>query len=731
MAVTPEVPTIGAAGPLRQALERGQALLAETGFYAGIDELTLRDQDPLRYESLHTRLRSSVVSARETSKRISASPGVREVGESVVGLYTPEGDSVVFSFGIMVHVHTLSRFIKWMIANDYEQDPGIRPGDIFANNDAFIGNVQVPDVIDVIPIYHEGELIAWAGAVCHELEVGGVTAGGDVTLAQERFTEGLFVCAEKIGSDDKIRRDYLLRVERNLRSPIYWILDEKAKVSACLEVRERVLELVAEEGLDYFQRAIKEFIEEGRRSHLERMHVETVPGRYRGATFFGHLYEGKAGVLPMANKNELIPIPVDLTIERDVRMTVDFEGTGPWGWHANNCCEAAMEGGFFVTLTQFMDYDGKVNDGAWLATKLILPPGTWTNPDSILVATACSWALLLPAFGTFHRLISRAFLARGFKEEIFVGQVNTPFFEGGGISQYGTRFGGSNFELAAGGSGARGIMDGIDTGYAGWNPESDMGNAEIWELSLPVLYMGRSIWPDSAGAGKYRGGTGFTSLFKIHRTPMFMPTTAIHSGKVFDNGGLCGGYPAPTALYHYVMRNTNLPDLVAMEAPLPHAEGDPLNPDPKRLVEGEFEFSEGGYIGRPFVDGDLFEHFYNSGGGYGDPIERDPKLVLEDLDNGIVTTRAAESIYRVAVSERDGVHECDAEQTRKLREDERAARLDESVPVSEWMATERERVLAREFVPEVLAMYRDSMGLSDRWRSGFAEFWQLPDEFSL
>jgi len=731
MAVTPEVPTIGAAGPLRQALERGQALLAETGFYAGIDELTLRDQDPLRYESLHTRLRSSVVSARETSKRISASPGVREGGESVVGLYTPAGDSVVFSFGIMVHVHTLSRFIKWMIANDYEQDPGIRPGDIFANNDAFIGNVQVPDVIDVIPIYHEGELIAWAGAVCHELEVGGVTAGGHVTLAQERFTEGLFVCAEKIGSDDKIRRDYLLRVERNLRSPIYWILDEKAKVSACLEVRERVLELVAEEGLDYFQRAIKEFIEEGRRSHLERMHVETVPGRYRGATFFGHLYEGKAGVLPMANKNELIPIPVDLTIERDGRMTVDFEGTGPWGWHANNCCEAAMEGGFFVTLTQFMDYDGKVNDGAWLATKLILPPGTWTNPDSILVATACSWALLLPAFGTFHRLISRAFLARGFKEEIFVGQVNTPFFEGGGISQYGTRFGGSNFELAAGGSGARGIMDGIDTGYAGWNPESDMGNAEIWELSLPVLYMGRSIWPDSAGAGKYRGGTGFTSLFKIHRTPMFMPTTAIHSGKVFDNRGLCGGYPAPTALYHYVMRNTNLPDLVAMEAPLPHAEGDPLNPDPKRLVEGEFEFSEGGYIGRPFVDGDLFEHFYNSGGGYGDPIERDPKLVLEDLDNGIVTTRAAESIYRVAVSERDGVHECDAEQTRKLREDERAARLDESVPVSEWMATERERVLAREFVPEVLAMYRDSMGLSDRWRSEFAEFWQLPDEFSL
>lgn len=731
MAMAPELLTAKEAGPLRKALEESGARLAETGYYDGITELSLRDADPLRYESLHTRLRSAVVSARETSKRISASPGVREVGESVVGLYTPEGDSVVFSFGIMVHVHTLSRFIKWMIANDYEKDPGIRPGDIFANNDAFIGNVQVPDVMDVIPIYHEGELIAWAGAVCHELEVGGVTAGGDVTLAQERFTEGLFVCAEKIGEDDQIRRDYLLRLERNLRSPIYWILDEKAKVSACLAVREKVLGLVEEEGLDFFKRAIKEFIEEGRRAHLERMRVQTVPGRYRGATFFGHLYEGKAGVLPMANKNELVPIPVDLTIGRDGFMTVDFEGTGPWGWHANNCCEAAMEGGFFVTLTQFMDYDGKVNDGAWLATQLVLPPGTWTNPDNILVATACSWALLLPAFGTVQRLMSRAFLARGFKEEIFVGQVNTPFFEGGGISQYGTRFGGSNFELAAGGSGARGIMDGIDTGYAGWNPESDMGNAEIWELSLPILYMGRKIWPDSAGAGKHRGGTGFTSLFKIHRTPMFMPTTAIHSGKVFDNGGLCGGYPAPTALYHYAVRDTNLPDLIVAEAPLPHFEGDPLDPDPKRLVEGEFELSEGGYIGRPFKDGDLFEHFYNAGGGYGDPIERDPKLIQEDLDNGVVTKRAAENVYKVVVSDSGGVHHVDAEGARELREAERAARLAESVPVSEWMAHERERILQKEFEPEVLSMYRESMALSERWKTEFAEFWQLPDDFTF
>ncbi|MBV9193889.1 MAG: hypothetical protein JO168_07055, partial [Solirubrobacterales bacterium] len=220
-------------------------------------------------------------------------------------------------------------------------------------------------------------------------------------------------------------------------------------------------------------------------------------------------------------------------------------------------------------------------------------------------------------------------------------------------------------------------------------------------------------------------------LYKVHRTPMFMPTTAIHSGKVFDNGGLCGGYPAPTALYHYAVRETNLPDLIAMEAPLPHAEGDPLDPDPKRLVQGEFEFTEGGYIGRPFKDGDLFQHFYNSGGGYGDPLERDPRLVAADLDNGVVTARAAENVYRVATTDRGGVHAVDAERTRAMREAERAARLADSVPVTEWVTRERERVLAREFAPEVRAMYRDSMRLSDRWTSAFAEFWGLPEGFSL
>src|SRR5699024_271174 len=141
---------------LKEQLLESDRLLKETGHYAGLQELKNRTEDPMKYESLHTNLRSIAVEAREMARRISASPGVREVGEMVVALYTPEGDAISLSTGIMVHVHNMSRFIKWMIQNGYEEDPGIRPGDIFANNDAFIGTLHVTDVMDVMPIYYEG-----------------------------------------------------------------------------------------------------------------------------------------------------------------------------------------------------------------------------------------------------------------------------------------------------------------------------------------------------------------------------------------------------------------------------------------------------------------------------------------------------------------------------------------------------------------------------------------------
>jgi N-methylhydantoinase B/oxoprolinase/acetone carboxylase alpha subunit len=720
--------------PLRDRLLASERLMEETGCYDGITELMLRRQDPLKFETLHTKLRAFCVSAREMARRISASPGVREVGEMVVAIYTPEGDAIALSNGIMVHVHTMSRFIKWMIRQGYETNPGIRPGDIFANNDAFIGTVQVPDVMDVVPIFYADELVGWAGAVCHELEAGGITPGGDVCLAQERFAEGLFVCAEKIGENDEIRRDYVIRCERNLRMPIYWVLDEKAKVASCIDMRDNLLALIDEVGLDYWKRVSKEFIEEGRRSQLARTRQLTVPGIYRGHTFYGHVTEGKPGFQPLGDPNWLYNIPVEMTISTEGKITLDFEGTQPWGFHSMNCTPAGMDGGMVVTLTQHMNFEGLVNDGAWLATDLKLPKGTWTNPDSEMAATATSWALLLPAYGVFQRLLSRGFLARGFVEEVFVGQVNSPMIEMGGESQYGKPFGMAHFECAAAGSGALAIKDGLDTAYVGWNPESDMGNIEIWEQNMPMLYIGRSILPNSGGAGKYRGGTAFISTWLVHKTSHLRLVTSEHSSRVFDNGGMCGGYPAPTCQLHRAVRDTNVADLIAERRPLPHGIGtDPARSELERLVEGVHVTEEGPYITAPHKAGDIFTHSYNGGGGYGDVLERDPVKTAWDVENGFLTPEAAEQVFGIVLREDPdtGTLQPDLAATVARRDAMRRERIAAAMPVETWMARERERVAASGFVPEVRKMYASAMKLSPRFSAEFRSFWGLDSSFSI
>ncbi|MDX0366062.1 5-oxoprolinase [Sinorhizobium meliloti] len=721
------------ANSLQRRLLESERLMEETGCYDGITELRLRRQDPLKFETLHTKLRAYCVSAREMARRISASPGVREVGEMVVAIYTPEGDAIALSNGIMVHVHTMSRFIKWMIRNGYEQNPCIRDGDIFANNDAFIGTVQVPDVMDVVPIFHKGTLVGWAGAVCHELEAGGITPGGDVCLAQERFTEGLFVCAEKIGENDEIRRDYVIRCERNLRMPIYWVLDEKAKVAACIDMRESVKQLIDEVGLEYWQRLSKEFIEEGRRAQLARTRQLTVPGIYRGHTFYGHVTEGKPGFQPLADPNWLYNIPIEMEITSEGKIRLDFDGTQPWGYHSMNCTPAGMDGGMFVTLTQHMNFEGLVNDGAWMATEINIPHGTWTNPDNEMAATATSWALLLPAYGVFQRLLSRGFIARGFVEEAFVGQVNSPMIEMGGTSQYGTGFGMAHFECAAAGSGALAIKDGLDTAYVGWNPESDMGNIEIWEQNMPMVYIGRSIVPNSGGAGKYRGGCAFISTWLINKTDHLRLVTSEHSSRVFDNGGLCGGYPAPTCERHHAVRNSDIHERAERREPLAHTPGtDPLVSDFERTYKGEQVWEEGPYITRPHKAGDIFSHAYNGGGGFGDVLERDPIKTAWDVENGFLTREAAEKVFGIILKEdAEGYPQANIDATVARRAELRKKRLKQAIPVSEWIAREQRRVEASDFAPEVAKMYRSAMKLSPRFSRDFKEFWGLASDFAI
>ena len=338
-----------------------------------------RTRDPIGYEKLFSRLRGGLVSARETALNISASPIVRELGELCFALYTPEGDSIALSTGIIVHVHTMSDAIKYMVRQGYEDNPKIRPGDIFANNDPTIGDVHNADVQTFVPIFWEGELVAWAGGVTHVLDIGASTPGGVPVGPTNRLDDGIDLPCMKIGEGDELARWHLERCEKQTRAPMYYLLDERTRLAGCHMIREAVERVILEEGVDRFKQFQREVIEEGRRSFKSRIREMTVPGRYRPPSFMDITFADKVQLPARARRDFVMHAPFEVRIGGDGDYALDLDGTSAWGWHSMNCTPSGMQGAIWVMFTQTLICNDKVNDGAYFAVETNFPEGSIAN----------------------------------------------------------------------------------------------------------------------------------------------------------------------------------------------------------------------------------------------------------------------------------------------------------------------------------------------------------------
>lgn len=718
---------------LLEILNESERKFRESGRYYAIDVLTLKKKDPIKYEVFYSRLLHGCIAAREAARHVAASPVTREVAELCCSLMTPEGDTIAYSTGIVVHTQCMGRVIKWMIRHGYEENPGIKEGDLFECNDMLMGGVHVPDVYTLVPIFWKGELIGWAGTVTHEPDVGAITPGCVPSLATDRFTEGMRLCAEKIGENDTMLKSYESRIRHCVRAPDVWLLDAKARATASIRLRQTVLNIIEEFGIEYYMRAIRELIEEERLSQLSRVKKLLVPGRYREAGVL-EILQKDLPVLPWARKDLLLAYPIEIRIELDGRIIIDADGASGWGHHSFNVAPSAMEGGLSIFLAETLAYDGKVNSGYMLATDLNLPTGLYCNPDYLYYSSANSWNPLMLFLELGRKCISQAYFARGYREEVMAGSGGISFIEVGGINQYGQSFGGP-FAEAASGSGGRAVADGIDTGFVMWNPESDLGNAEVWELPYPFIYLGRRTLPDSGGYGKFRGGNGSESYYMVWGTEYVhmseIPMTPMH--KVLFNGGLFGGYPG-MRFYDFIVRNTDLRERIEKQLPIPHKEGNPYEPEILKYLKGEIQLISHFYVSPVLKNYDLIAHKVVSGcGGYGDPVERDPELVLNDLENEYTTRETAQKIYGVVVlyDEKIKKLKVDFKATEQLRSQMREERKKRGVSFKKWWKAQRERILKREINPVVMEMLRDCIKRSSRFAKEFKEFWALPEDFTL
>jgi N-methylhydantoinase B/acetone carboxylase alpha subunit len=697
---------------LKQMLEDGERSFAETGYYAGLERLTLKESDPIGFEKLFSRIRGGLVSARETALNISASPIVRELGELCFALYTPDGDSIALSTGIIVHVHTMSEALKFFVRNGWEENPRIRPGDIFANNDPTIGNVHPADVQTFVPIFWEGELVAWAGGVTHVVDIGASTPGGVPVGPTYVFEDGIDLHGERIGEGDEIHQPHLERIKRMTRAPMYYLLDEKTRLAGCHMIRDAVERMIADEGPDRFKQFSREVIEDTRRSFKSTVRRMTIPGRYRAPGFFDTQLADKDSLPMIARRDFMMHGCFEMRFGDDGIMDVDLDGSSAWGWHAMNATPAGVQGMTWLVLTQTLICNDKVNDGGYLATRGNYPEGTWANKGEALCSSSVPWPPLFVTFTGYLRGLSRALQGRGFIEEITASYHEPSAFQGGGIDQYGNNSAFVNFELAGGGMGGKYVLDGLDYGAAPFNPEGDLGDCEIWEMLSPFIYLGREVKASTAGIGRHRGGSGFESLFLTWNTPQYEVQT-IGMAKAFTSPGIFGGYPASTSYVH-ILKESDLIERAARGESYPTGDGSYDEPALFEL-DGRRTYKQDALRTlEPARQGDLFLMTYKGGGGVGDPLLRPVESVETDVAEGHLLPEYAEKAY--AVSDRPA---------------RMAQRLEQTVPASEWWEAQRERVLAGELIAPVTEMLAESMRLSPRFAAEYRGFWDLPEDFEF
>ncbi len=701
---------------LAEMLAASEAKFAETGFYHGIEHFDVKERDPLHYEKLFSRVRGGMVTARETSLNISASPIVRELGEICFALYTPEGDNVALSTGIIVHVHTMSEAIKYMVRNGWEDNPGIRPGDIFANNQPTIGDVHNADVQTFVPIFdpeNPEELLAWAGGVIHVMDIGASSPGGVCVAPTTRFDDGIDLHCMKIGERDEIAQWHMKRVSMASRAPGLYILDERTRLAGCHMIRDAVERLVLEEGSDSVKQFMREAIEDGRREFKSRVRGLLVPGRYRSPGFTEARYADKAN-LPMRARRDLIMHgSYEARVDRDGRWTTDLRGSSAWGWHSFNATPAAQQGMQWILFTQTLICNDKINDGAYYATELELTEGSWANLGEAPCSSSFPWMPMFCTSTGYLRAVSRACQSRGYIEEI-VSTFTVPgnVAQGGGIDQYGQVSGFMNFEIGAQGQGGKYILDGLDYGAAVFNPEGDMGDVEMWELVKPMIYLGRRIRPYTGGIGRHRGGSSFESLLLVHNTPDF-EIENIGAGGMFTSPGLFGGYPAPTAYVHNVFGSDIYEQAANGEAyPVADVSGE----DPQmNAFGGEHMLKHDPFtMMLPVKSGDLYLSSGRGGGGLGDPLLRPDDAIEADIEGGHIDRRWADQAY--ARGDRDAVVK---------------QRLERARPAQDWWKEQRQRVLDQELIDPVKVMFSESMRLEGRWAAEFRGFWDLPEDFDF
>ena len=603
--------------------------------------------DPIAFEVLKHRLWQINDEQSAAIKTISASPIVVEGNDFNTGLFTAEGEVVIAGIGSVVHVTTMGDTLRAIIARAGR----IRDGDVYLTNDPFMGALHQNDVVMASPVFVDGAVFLWIGNVLHHPDVGGIDEGSFCINARSIYQDPprYFLKIVDAGEPSpEVEHTFVT----NSRLPDMVLLDLGAQIGAIDRARRRIEALLAEHGAETVRTVMERTVD------IAEAQIRAAIGELPEGSWTGNAYMDGDRV----GSERIHRVALRLSKEGD-SLHFDFTGSSPQVDAAVNSTYHATVGGSAVPLFSFLcQGDIDWNEGLRRCMRVTAPEGSVVNarfPAPVSISTVgFRWLVTVAAAEAVSRMFasSERFRDRVCPSWNSSSNCNNVF----ATAADGRRVGALLSDHRGAGGGARSFADGFDHAGTITSFASSMGNVESAEWKLPVLYVYRRSIPDSGGAGQYRGGLTAEIALVPHGTDALVLKSTNTAGTDQTNAhGIGGGYPGAGSQTS-VVRETGIRAAIRRGAP-------PVSP---AGFEGRIEHlasKDEAVLGPD----DALVFYPAGGGGYGDPLDREPGAVAADIAEGRVSRDAAVAQYGVALAADGGV---DGAATQAARDAMRRAR---------------------------------------------------------
>jgi acetophenone carboxylase len=596
-------------------------------------------------------------------------------GDSIVAIFNAAGDLVNASAGTYLHAVIPPIVIKYILSR-HAENPGINDGDIWYTNDALYGGIHNPDQVAIMPVFFEGELVAWTAALSHTTETGAIEPGGMPLAAKARFEEGMNLPPMRVGTNFRINTDVLeMFAAFGIRAEANVTVDMRARATTADRVRVRLLELFQREGKDFGVGLMRRMLDEAEAGARKRI-AHWADGTYRAVTF-----SDAAGLAPGLMRNCAMTMT-----KRGDHLTFDFTGTSPETPSSYNAHPQAVIGHMANYIYEYVFHDLPVSSATFEPIDFVFPPNSMLSPDA-RAATSNSVMAATGAMSAVANCISRARYGSGEWRQVAASQGN-----GGnaivlaGISQWGANFADMiAYPINTEGQGARATEDGRDAYGFPWCAFGRAPDVESMENEFPMLIPFSAHWKDSGGAGKFRGGVGTAQLWVTHHVPMLFEMAIADNSIIQTPQPLFGGYAQPT-VPGIVLDGINVAEALAS------ATAGTLTLE--ALLDGSFGGTvvsqPYGSTAHPVMGGQSVIVGLSTGGtGYGDPLDRDPGHVELDVTKNLVSAAVARRTHGVVIDEATG--RVDPQATEAERAAQVAARLERGTPFDEFEAAWSQR----------------------------------------